>query len=386
MTDYCSLALDYLSLAFDPQQALFSYSSRLDPHARVTNDFRRPESLRYTINTYLGLAEAQRNGAAPSWLGGSVEDRVRAFLTLHEDELTSPADRGLLLVLLATVDPGHPAVGRSLRAISAALGGPQRLTLNMQDLAWMLWGATAHPEDAAARDLADRTFEFIRVLYTTPSGLPRHSLARYRSHIVSFGSLVYYLRALHEYGSPQARELLAAGVRRTLALQDADGAWPWMIDVRTAIPVDRYPVFTVHQDSMAMLFLFAAEHEGATTAIERSVRWNLGANELGAQMVLTDPHAWIYRSVERVERAPRIRRYLRAVGRAPKSAPPRAQHTLGAPHAPGAPPPPHTPGAPDPPHTPGLRINRECRSYHLGWVLYVWSDPARRAQLDAILS
>ena len=71
----------------------------------------------------------------------------------------------------------------------------------------MLWGATAYPENAAAREVAERTFEFIRVLYTTPSGLPRHSLARYRSHIVSFGSLVYYLRALHEYGSAQAREL-----------------------------------------------------------------------------------------------------------------------------------------------------------------------------------
>ena len=306
MIDYCSLALDYLGLAFDPQQAQFSYSSRLDPDGRVVNDFRRPESLRYTINTYLGLAEAERHGASPNWLGGSVVERVRAFLALHENELTSPADRGLLLVLLAAVDPAHPAVDRSLRAVAGALGGPQRLTLNLQDLAWMLWGATAHPEDAAARELADRTFEFIRVRYSTPSGLPRHSLARYRSHIVSFGSLVYYLRALHEYGSPQARELLEAALSRTLALQDDDGAWPWMIDVRTAIPFDRYPVFTVHQDSMAMLFLFAAAQEqaDATKAIERSLRWNLGANELGAPMVLTEPHPWIYRSIERVERAP----------------------------------------------------------------------------------
>jgi hypothetical protein len=362
VSDYCGLALDYLGLAFDAQQALFSYSSTLDAQGRIVNDFRRPESLRYTINTYLGLAEAQRHGLAPEWLPRPVEDQVRAFLALHEDEVTNPGDRGLLLVLLAATDPSHPAVHRSLRKVASAVGGTQRLTLNLQDLAWMLWGAASHPDDAAARQVADHTFEFVRVLYTTPSGVPRHSLARYRSHIVSFGSLVYYLRALHEYGSPQAQELLAAGRKRVLALQDHDGAWPWMIDVRTATAFDRYPIFTVHQDSMAMLFLFEAERagaDGATAAIERSVRWNLGANELGARMVLSDPHPWIYRSIERTERAPRIRRYLRGLGRPPKTAPPRA---------------------------PSLRINRECRSYHLGWVLYAWSEPARRAQLQALIA
>jgi hypothetical protein len=102
-----------------------------------------------------------------------------------------------------------------------------------------------------------------------------------------------------------------------------------------------------------------ASDSATATAIERSVRWNLGANELGARMVLTEPYPWIYRSIERVERAPRIRRYLRGVGPPPTSPPPPSQR---------------------------LRINRECRSYHLGWVLYAWSDPARRAQLQALIA
>ncbi len=78
-------------------------------------------------------------------------------------------------------------------------------------------------------------------------------------------------------------------------------------------------------------------------------------------MILTEPYPWIYRSIERVERAPRIRRYLRGLGSPPTTDPPRASGRR-------------------------LRINRECRSYHLGWVLYAWSEPARRARLEAILA
>lgn len=362
-TDYWGLALEHLRLAFDPRQALFSYSSRLDDRGGVVNHFRRPESLRYTINTYLGLSEAERHDGPIDWLG-PVGDRVREFLARHEPELSSPADFGLLLVLLAATDPSHPAWLRGLRRIAKAVGGTERLTLNMQDLAWMLWGAASRPSDRAARAVADRLFEFIRVLYVSPSGLPRHSLARYRSNIVSFGSVAYYLRALYEYaavsGSAPAREMLSAGLERVLALQAQDGAWPWMIDIRSGLPFDRYPVFTVHQDSMAMLFLFSAQDEGVPgvdEAIERSLRWNLGANELGVEMVRSEPCPWIYRSIERDERWPRARRYLRGLGPPPRAHPPRTER---------------------------VRINPECRSYHLGWVLYAWSDPARRAQLGSI--
>ena len=117
---------------------------------------------------------------------------------------------------------------------------------------------------------------------------------------------------MHEYGeafdSDVARELFITGVERVLAIQGADGGWPWMIDVRTGVPFDLYPIFTVHQDSMAMLFLFPAEDCGipnVTEAIERSLRWNFGDNELRAKMVHTNPYPWIYRSIERSERWPR---------------------------------------------------------------------------------
>ncbi|MFZ0040380.1 MAG: hypothetical protein WAK93_03675 [Solirubrobacteraceae bacterium] len=366
MNNYCSTALDYLKLAYDGERALFSFSSTLDDRGVVVNDFRRPASLRYSINTYLGLSEAERHAGAIDWLG-DVSDGVSRFVAQHEPALESSADHGLLLVLLAATDPSHPAAARCLDRIARALSGEGAGRLNMQDLAWMLWGTSCWSQNGRAAGLAERLFDLIRTRFVHPgSGLPRHSVARYRAHTVSFGSIVYYLRAMHSYGeafdSAAARELFTTGVERVLTIQGDDGGWPWMIDVRTGVPFDLYPIFTVHQDSMAMLFLFPAEDSGipqVAEAIERSLRWNFGHNELDAKMVHTDPYPWIYRSIERSERWPRARRYLRALGSAPTVAPPRSR---------------------------SIRINSECRSYHLGWVLYAWSDPARTFPLEATLT
>ena len=77
-----------------------------------------------------------------------------------------------------------------------------------------------------------------------------------------------------------------------LELQGPRGEWPWMISVRTGIPLDFYPVFGVHQDSMAMLFLLPALDDGLVdveSAIDASLAWSLGDNELGEPMYGRDP-------------------------------------------------------------------------------------------------
>ncbi len=352
---YTLQALEYLSHAYDQERALFSYSSSIGEHGEVVNDFSHPMSLRYTINTYLGLREAERHGGRIGWLGYEVGAQVGRFLSLHERRIENCGDHGLLLVLLAAIEGLHPATARSLQRLELSVAREEAARrLNLQELAWMLWGLTAWPENPPARALAHRVFELIRTRFVhASSGMPRHSLKAYRAHTVSFGSVVYFLRAMHEYaestGSREARALFTCCLERVLALQASDGAWPWMIDVRTGVPIDLYPVFSVHQDSMAMLFLFPAQRHGVAginEAIDRSFMWNYGHNELGTSLVRSDPCAWFYRSIERDERWPRARRYLRGLGRAPHECPARSSR---------------------------VRLNRECRSYHLGWVLYTWS-------------
>jgi hypothetical protein len=362
VNDYCQAAIDYLAHAYDPRRALFSWRSRLLDGVAVHDFDPLSRTLRYTINTYLGLGEAERHGAHIEWLG-PVGERVAQFLAAYEAQIASGGDLGLLLVLLAGCDPSHPAVERALARIeSVAARADAARALDMQELSWMLWGASAWSSQPRARALAERLFELAAEGFVVrETGLPRHSTRSYRAHTVSFGSIVYFLRAMHEHGTtsgePRARELFAECLRTVLALQEQDGGWPWMIDVRTAVPIDVYPIFTVHQDSMAMLFLFPARDygiAGVEQAIERSFRWNLGCNELHSAILVERPYAWFYRSIERCERWPRARRYLRGLGPRARTHPGRSRE---------------------------VRLNRECRSYHPGWILYAWSAYAQTPQL-----
>ena len=106
---------------------------------------------------------------------------------------------------------------------------------------------------------------------------------------------------------------IRAGVEAIVRIQGDRGEWPWLISVRGGVPLDTYPVFAVHQDSMSMLFLLPAlESElNVREAIGKSFAWIRGRNELSTPMIERGPFV-AYRSIERTEGMPRARRYLRA--------------------------------------------------------------------------
>jgi len=324
-------ALAFLEQDWDDELALFSFSTRLR-NGLLVRDYTHPQTRRYTINSLLGLQATGMPG---------TERLVDRFGARHSEALRSPADVGLLTVL-------HCEGGRRAPLYALARAAEGR-NLDMQDLSWLLWGACA----AGAADIAHSLFRRIDDEYVHPvTLLPRHTLSRYRSRIVSFGSLVYFLRAVREYSrafdDERAATLFARGIDTALALQGPAGEWPWMIDVATGRAFDLYPVFAVHQDSMAMLFLLPALADGdmrVAAAIDRSLAWTSGANDLHIAMTTREPSFLAYRSIERREAVPKLRRYGRFA----------LQRTA----------------APVPPHR--LRLNPECRSYHLGWVLYAWS-------------
>jgi hypothetical protein len=362
-----SASASLLERMYDPDAALFAFSTRLGERGGLVHTFEHPHTVRYTINTLLGLQRAEANEASDLVARGT-DRMVDRFLARHLDRTTNPADLGLLLLVL--VEGGREEalldelVGRIARTFERT--SPHRFTI--QDLAWMLWGTSvaARVGAAGAEGLAERLFALVNESFVdSQSLLARHSLSRHRGRIVSFGGTVYFLRAAYEYaalsGESRPARLFESGIRAMLGIQGPRGEWPWMISVRSGIPLDFYPVFGVHQDSMAMLFLLPALDDGLVDvedAVARSLAWSRGENELGEPMYGRD-RFFAYRSIRRDQKLVRQRRYARSLARALVDRP--ASLTGGK----------------------GLVVNRECRSYHLGWILFAWAGRPDQPRLEA---
>jgi hypothetical protein len=172
-----------------------------------------------------------------------------------------------------------------------------------------------------------------------------------RGRIGSFADQIYSIYAMSKFASAfsleeplDAAELCASAI---CAAQGPLGQWWWLYDSRTGHISSRYPVYSVHQQGMAPMGLFALEEAGGqsfTDAIYKGLRWIYGANELGADM--RDPtHNLIWRCVRPENSRTKYREMALSLFRAPKNDAP-----VGA-----------------------LTILHEDRPYELGWLLYAFA-------------
>ena len=339
------IACSYLASVHDSGRQLFPvtttladgrYASCFEPYA---------DALRYSITCLLGLQAAT----------GGQEDRIGAFAERHAEAVERPSDAGLLLMLM----PAARLADRARATLAADRG-----RLNVQDLSWMLWGAVtaARAGVRGAESLSPALYERLSGYVEDATGLPHHRPVRRRAGLVSFGAISYFLRAVHEYAvlssAAAARALFARALRSTLRVQQPDGGWPWLLHAPTGAVVERYPLYTVHQLSMSLLFLVPALDAGVLAddgAVERSVAWAHGANELGVPMVAAEP-GFMARAIERRDPCQRAQRYARAAAaRAGCRERRAAAHTL--------------------------RLNRVSHSYEWGWLLFARAEARYAAAL-----
>jgi hypothetical protein len=130
------------------------------------------------------------------------------------------------------------------------------------------------------------------------------------------------------------------------------GEWPWFYNADSGAVLDHYQVYSVHQDGMAPAYLLLADslgYDDARRQIELGYHWIHGKNELGVSMLDHD-HGLVLRSQMRREAGERHRRALRSIVNRTLG---RAGRYVGS---------------------GGLQVNRECRSYHLGWILHAFGS------------
>jgi hypothetical protein len=269
----------------------------------------------------------------------------------------TPGDLGLMLWIDARRSAGRGAeLADRLEASLAANGGlPARLGM---ELGWIVTGLAYHATESGSetgRRLLRQALDQLLVANRAPSGLFRHfGAAGRRRRFPNFATQIYSVLALAVVARQglDDRALPAARVAadRLLELQLADGGFPWLYDAERGTVVERYEVYSVHQDAMAPMALLelweVTGDDRYRDAVARGLRWIFGENELGADMV-DRANALVLRSIRRRRGSDRLWLAVKAVA------------SLA--------------GLPMRGSTARLtELNPTDRPYHFGWVLEAW--------------
>ncbi len=352
-----TLATRGLVRMFDEREHLFCNRLVLTGHGLT----REGLSPRYTIMSTLGLWRWKQAGDA------AVLDVEAILARLLRDTrwLDNIGDLGLLIWLVALCAPERLGeisarfrLGEALRRFRDAREG------RTMEIAWFLAGIShallsGSSKSPALSSLAADASCLLQKNQGS-SGIFGHSASRgslsgmLRGRIGSFADQVYPIYALSRLAQAcNDKESLAAAQRcasALVAVQGSLGQWWWLYDADSGSVVRRYPVYSVHQEGMGPMALFALEeasNHDFRDAIYRGLSWIGGNNELGAD--LRDPSSLVVWRCIRPKR--QLHMHLDDV-----------RHFLGVPR--------QGHGAGD------LVVLRECRPYELGWLLYAFAPHA----------
>jgi hypothetical protein len=346
-----SIAVCSLARMYYPQERLFAFRLRRNGAGEVLEGVSR----RYTAIVLIGLAGEDRHMAAevlgrhsPQDVCDRLLDDIDRMEDLGEVALTTWAARAL----------GHPRASAAINALRRM--DPGQRPYPTVELSWAL---TALSVDAKGSDMiqAEATAKALLGSFKQGSGLFPHwsvgyTAPRLRAHVSCFADLVYPIQALSYYhlatGNTQAAEVACRCADRMCELQGPAGQWWWHYDHRTGQVLERYPVYSVHQEAMAPMVLFAlakACGQDHSASIKKSVHWLFDPPEKAGPPVDLE-HKVIWRKVARRE----PRRLVRGLQAAASCLYAR----LRVPAMEIAFPP--------------TAIDYESRPYEMGWILHTW--------------
>jgi len=356
-TAFCAMCLRGLTPMYSPGTRLFSNSYRLAEGSMVNVEEASPQ-FKYTLNCLMGMHKAGKAGY-PLFCDPALD-----FTEVAAGGGALLADpENLAAALWGAVSLGADvpsALSDRMRKLISGSGGGY---LTAQALAWMILASV--PSESPTRPNLQSLVDLILDRYVHPeTSLVRHVTIGYRKSIASFAASCYTAYALltvaARTGDRRAHEVGLRIARSLVRLQGPQGQWAWFYHVPRGMVLDYYPVYSVHQHSMAPLFLLAGldlGHSEFREPLVRGFKWILRTNEAGAKMVCPERQV-IWRSVERSRRSARLVRALSAI------LPARGGAHIAT-------------------DSQGLRLNTECRSYELGWGLWAF---AGREDFDEILN
>ena len=326
-------------------------------------------SERYTAMALIGLNHEPADvvaevlhGQDPQDVCGRMIERTASSRELGEVAMALWCARAL----------NHADAPRALEHLRAM--APHKASCPTVEVAWALTGQVVPGSNVRDEQLTDAVARRLMASYRSETGLFPHwpvgaQPARLRAHVACYADLVYPIQALSHYatlrGDSAALKTARACAERMCALQGAAGQWWWHYDVRTGRVVEPYPVYSVHQDAMGPMALFAvreacADETFAEEAVSRGLTWLRSAPELEGGSLVDEAARLIWRKVGRREPGRLIRSVQAGMS--------RLHPSLRVPQA-------------DRLFPPG-RIDFESRPYHMGWILYAWRGQSADARTD----
>lgn len=194
-----------------------------------------------------------------------------------------------------------------------------------------------------------------------PIGRPTGARSALLSRVTSFAAQVYPLHGLaayHRVTGEAPAPALGRVANRIVDAQGPLGQWWWLYSTKTRAILEGYPVYSVHQDGMALMALLPLEALGVGSyrqPLALGLDWLSDRNELSTDLVRRDPPI-IFRNIQRAgsdeDAMFGISRgnLARVVARSLRPVSDHLDADSGT-----------------------LEVLHECRPYHLGWLLYAYS-------------
>ena len=347
-----SIAVSSLSRMYIPQERLFVYRLRKNGPAEVLEGVSR----RYTAIALIGLSGEDEHIVKQVLGDHSLENVCDRLL----DDIDQMQDFGeIALTTWAARTINHPHTSKSIEGLKKFYTSEKKISTI--ELSWALTALTIESEKPTDMTFAE---QFARVLMDSfnhktaifSRGPGRKGIKALCNHVSCFADFVYPIQALAYYyqasKDSRAADIACRCAENMCELQGDDGQWWWHFDSRTGRVLEHYPVYSVHQDSMAPMALLALSKacgKDYSNYIEKSLRWLAQSTEINGSLIDIEKNI-IWRSVRR-----------KAPGRLAISLQSTASFIHPSVRAPGM-----------NLFFPPVSIDHESRPYHLAWILHTW--------------
>ncbi|GII89097.1 hypothetical protein Ssi03_70870 [Sphaerisporangium siamense] len=316
-------------------------------------------SVRYSAIVALGVAPLPEDGQRAALAGDLVGDLV-GNLVRGLPQVTNLGD--VALITWAAAETAHPGLDQGLARLAELEAGLREgEAVHTVEAAWALAALVAAHRLRPGGELEKR---MARARERLLAGLGDDRLYRhiigpaswYRAHVGCFADQVYPLQALArlyahtgDQAALNAAERIASGI---CTAQGEHGQWWWHYDARTGGVVEGYPVYSVHQLSMAPMALLDLADAGGTSYMKEialGLHWMTSRPEVDDELIVEELDL-TWRKAARDD-PKKIVRGARALASALNQG-----SRLGVLDR----------------IYPPLAVDRECRPYELGWLLYAW--------------